>query len=149
MENIKGVEILASEQCHRRLGVASEKLHHPQVMYSWRRPSRILPLMLSLRPTFLGNTEFAWGWLGKGNKQKEKDNSAEDKNLKYRHCSWSEVVKESPAAQGNAVASGTCHSQPSVSVLAPTSSQLRTVKLNDLNPIKYIPVKKLYLYLLQ
>lgn len=78
--------------------------------------------------------EFTWGWQGKSNKQREKDSSDEDKNPKHWRRNWREVVKESPVAQGNAAASGTCHTQPSVTVPAPISSQLLTVRPNHLNP---------------
>lgn len=35
----------------------------------------------------LGSMEFTWSWLGKGNKQKERDSSDDDKNPKHRCCS--------------------------------------------------------------
>lgn len=82
---------------------------------------------------FLGTWSLPGDGWGKA-RSKKRDISDEDKNLKHRCRSWSKVVKESPVAQGDAVASGTYHSQPSVSVPATNSSRLRTVKFNDLNP---------------
>lgn len=78
--------------------------------------------------------EFTWGWLGKGNKQKERDSSDEDKNRKHCRPSWSKVVKESSVALGNAAASTTCHSQPSVPVPVPRSPWKPTVNPTMLNP---------------
>lgn len=83
---------------------------------------------------FFGPMEFGWGWLGKNNKQKERESSVDDKNPKHHRRNWSEVVKDSSVALRNAATSGACHSQSSVTIPTPTSPRKCTVSLTKLNP---------------
>lgn len=77
---------------------------------------------------------FRWGWLGKGNKQKERYSSDNDKNPKHCCRSWSEVVKDSSVDSGKATVSATGHSHSNVIVPAAISLRKQMVKSTILDP---------------